>query len=557
MRYALLPLVAVAFVGCQSGASSDAPESLPSQPPSASGASSDRTDAASDELTKLEAFRFLNQATFGATEDEAERLMRIGIERWIEDQLAQPVSLQLPYLESLGKEQTAATLQATRIDTWFRNAIHGPDQLRQRVAFALSEILVVSQNSALSDAPLALASYYDLLATYALGNYFDLLHAVTLHPAMGVYLSMLGNQKADPARNIRPDENFARELLQLFTIGLVELEINGTPKLDPHGRTIPTYTQDVIEEFARVYTGWHYTGAKNFLAARRTLENQTVPMQLYQAYHDTDGKTLFGTIQLPKNQPGQLDLAAALEAIFDHPNVGPFLSHRLIQRLVTSNPSPAYVERVARTFNDNGAGIRGDLAAVVKAILLDPEARPEVPDDTSGKLKEPLLQLTQLHRAYDGRSSTGRYNFGAIDNSLGQGPLKAPSVFNFFSPTYAPRGELTAQGLVAPELELATEFQVTMMANLLFDQAFFKSTIAQNVKVEDVIINLDEEVALAKDPAALLHRVSEKLLGGRIPAALYETILSRLEAIPENNSEIRAAEAVYLVAVSPEFAAQY
>jgi len=546
LRYASLVLVSVMLAGCESG-SSDAPESSPSSGPAA---------RPGDELTKFEAHRFLNQATFGATEDEAERLMRIGIESWIEDQLAQPVSLQLPYLESLGSENPSF-LQSARVDIWFRNAIHGPDQLRQRVAFALSELLVVSQNGALDGAPFALASYYDLLATHAFGNYFDLLKAVTLHPAMGVYLSMLGNRKAVPKNNIRPDENFARELLQLFTIGLVELEIGGTPKLDASGRTIPTYTQDVIEEFARVYTGWHYTGAKDFMAARQTVKNQTVPMQLYQAYHDTDPKTLLGRVHLPGNQPGQVDLTAALQTIFTHPNVGPFISHRLIQRLVASNPSPAYVARVARTFEDNGAGVRGDLAATIRAILLDPEARPEAPNDASGKLKEPLLQVTQLLRAYDGRTDTDGNDFTNIGSRLGQIPLRAPSVFNFFSPTYAPVGELADHGLVAPELEIATEFQVTMAANLFYEQIFLKHTLSDNVDADDIVIDVEEEISLAKHPAMLLDRVADKLLGGRISPALYETILAYLEAIPEEEAEIRATEAIYFVAVSPEFAVQY
>lgn len=555
VRYASLLLVTVMLAGCESG-SSETPESLSSRPPATGDVNG--AGGSSAALTKLEAYRFLNQATFGATEEEAERLIRIGIESWIEDQLAQPVSLELPYLESLGSGQTNAALHAARVDAWFRNAVNGPDQLRQRVAFALSEILVVSQNSALDGAPFALASYYDLLATHAFGNYFDLLHSVTLHPAMGVYLSMLGNRKADPQKNIRPDENFARELLQLFTIGLVELDIDGTPKLDSSGHTIPTYTQDVIEEFARVYTGWHYyTGTKDFLAARQTRENQTVPMQLYQDYHDTEPKTLFRRITVPGNQAGHLDLVFALQAIFNHPNVGPFISHRLIQRLVNSNPSPEYVARVARTFDGNSAGVRGDLAAVVKAILLDPEARPEMPDDASGKLKEPLLQLTQLLRSYSGRSGTGSYIFAGIENRLGQSPLRAPSVFNFFSPTYTPAGELANRGIVAPELEIATEFQVTMAANLFFEQAFSKSTMSETTKAEDVVIDLEEEVSLAKDPAALLDRVADKLLGGRMPTELYETILAHLEAIPEDKAETRAAEAIYLVAVSPEFAVQY
>ncbi|MDX1563517.1 MAG: DUF1800 domain-containing protein, partial [Gammaproteobacteria bacterium] len=393
--------------------------------------------------TMAEAFKFLNQTTFGATEAEADLVLDIGYEAWIDAQMQEPASLQLPYLLSLPDPQFQFQLNGDRLHIWADNVINGPDQLRQRVAFALSEIMVVSQLGALRNAPYSLASYYDLLAENAFGNYRDLMEQVTLHPAMGVYLSMLGNEKPNPALNIRPDENFARELMQLFTIGLVELELDGSVKTGIDGQPIPTYTQEIIEGFAHVYTGWHYAGAPSFQQARRTKFNQVIPMQLYPNFHDTGPKQLLNGVVLPAGQSGDQDLADALDNIFNHPNVGPFVAKRLIERLVTSNPSPEYVARIASAFNNNGSGVRGDLATVVKRILLDPEARRRfTPRQTDGKIKEPLLRLTQLWRAYDARSDEGRYPLGAAYIFFGQGPLQSPSVFNFFSPFYAPPGEI-------------------------------------------------------------------------------------------------------------------
>ena len=232
-------------------------------------------------LSKAEAFQFLNQATFGALESEATQVIAMRQEAWIDDQLTKPVSLQLPHVQSIPTPQLPFQLQGDRVDIWFRNAVHGEDQLRQRVAFALSEIMVVSQLGALNNAPFALADYYDVLARNAFGNYRDLIAELTLHPAMGVYLSMLGNEKPNAALNIRPDENYARELMQLFSIGLVELNTDGSNKLDGQGRTIPTYDQEIIEGFAHVFTGWTWANAPSFQEARGAPRNQIIPMELW------------------------------------------------------------------------------------------------------------------------------------------------------------------------------------------------------------------------------------------------------------------------------------
>ena len=471
--------------------------------------------------------------------------------------MKRPASLQLPHLRSLPRPQNLGELQLDRIDIWFRNVLNQPDQLRQRVAFALSEIMVVSEIGALVQAPYALGSYYDMLAQHAFGNFRDLMEEVTLHPAMGVYLSMLGNEKPDPVRNIRPDENYARELMQLFTIGLVELDIDGSVITDGQGAPVPTYNQEIIEGFAHVYTGWNYAGAPSFDQARRNDNNQTVSMQLYPAFHDTGSKTLLNGVTLPAGQTGDQDLRDALDNIFEHPNVGPFLATRLIQRLVTSNPSPEYVSRVATTFNGNQDGVRGDLGAVVKAILMDPEARTAAASQISGKLKEPLLRLTQLWRAYDAHSGDGDYRFRNPNIVFGQGPLQSPSVFNFFSPFYAPPGEIRDAGLVAPELQIATEFQNTIVTNFFFLQIFGLNSQTPGLRGGDIFIDIDEEVALAADSDVLIDRVTDKLLGGRISDSLRTEILGMVERVPETDTVLRAAEVIYLVASSPEFARQH
>ena len=505
-----------------------------------------------------EAFRFLNQATFGATEAGARELIDIGIDDWTDRQIAQPASLQLPYLNTLPAPERPPQLQPDRVDAWFRNVIDGPDQLRQRVAFALSQIMVVSEVGALRQAPYGLAGYYDMLAENAFGNFRDLLEDVTLHPSMGVYLSMLGNQRADPDRNISPDENYAREMMQLFTIGLVELNLDGTIRTDARGREIPTYNQDIIEGFAHVFTGWNYAEGANFNRARRTVTTQITPMELYPDYHSTESKQLLNGVQLPEGQSGPQDLEDALDNVFAHPNVGPFIATRLIERLVTSNPTPGYVARVASTFNDNGSGVRGDLEAVVKAILVDGEARSSTTTSSSGKLKEPLLRLTQFWRAYDARSADGSYVFRpATIDIFAQGPLQSPSVFNFFSPFYAPPGEIADAGLTAPELQIATEYRNTLITNYFYAQAFRRNSARDDLRSDEVVVDIAGEMALAANADALIDRIADKLLAGEISSTLRAEARAMVETRDADNASARVAEALFLIVSSPEFARQH
>ena len=543
-RKQLVSLFASALLGlagCSGGSGSDDPPPPPPPPPP---------------IGKAEAFQFLNQASFGATEAEASSVIAMRFERWIDDQMLKPASLQLPFMMTLPPPQFMGQLHTDRVDIWFRNVLLNDDQLRQRVAFALSEIMVVSQLGALQARPFAVAGYYDVLVENAFGNYRDLIEEVTLHPAMGVYLSMLGNRAPDPTRNIRPDENDARELMQLFSIGLVELNLDGSQKLDANNQPIPTYDQEIIEGFAHVFTGWTWAGSPSFGSGRVSNEHPARPMELWPQFHDTGPKKLLNNVTLPAGQTGEQDLADALDNIFNHPNVAPFMAIRLIQRLTTSNPSPGYVRRVAQAFENNGSGVRGDLGAVVKAILLDPEARPAMAMEIDGKLKEPLLRLTQLFKAYDATSESGRYPLIASYILFGQGPLQSPSVFNFFSPFYAPPGEIRDSSLVAPELEIATEYSNTLLTNYMFGQVFGLNHTNEDLNEDDIYINFQEEMDIADDIDALIDMVAGKLLGGEISDTLRAEITGMLERVPETDTAIRAAETIYFVVTSPEYAYQ-
>jgi uncharacterized protein (DUF1800 family) len=553
-------------------------------------------------VSKAEAFRFLNQSTFGATEAEATRLIGLGdssnaYSRWIDDQLNKPVSLLRPAIEAgypnpvPATGVSTATLNAIRQEKWFANVLRGEDQLRQRVAFALSEVMVVSQVGALTNLPFATADFHDMLARNAFGNFRTLLEDVTLHPAMGVYLSMLGNRKAVANTNLRPDENYAREMMQLFSIGLVQLNTDGSVKVDAAGQPLPTYDQATIEGFARVFTGWHWACQStlpncSFTTVRVETApvanyNQAKPMQLYADQHEAGTKQLLNYTGvalpgglMPANQTGAKDLADALDNVFNHPNVGPFISKQLIQRLVTSNPSRAYVQRVAEKFNNDGTGRRGNLEAVVRAILLDAEARSAPAGSgaaVAGKLKEPLLRLTQFWRAYGATSASGKFgvarNFqnGTPVSQFGQGQGLSPSVFNFFSPSYAPPGEIADGGFVSPEMQLATEILSASSTNFFYTQAFFRTQAqAATLNADDMYITTTDELALAADSEALVNRVADKLLGGagQMSAALKAETKAQVErtTVPATNPgtalATRTADAIYFVVTSPDFALQ-
>jgi uncharacterized protein (DUF1800 family) len=539
MRLATVLIVAVLVIaGCGGGSGGGSPPPPPPPPPPPG-------------ISDAEAVRFLRQATFGPTAADVDAVIDMGYEDWIDAQIATPATSQVQILNRLGTVDDE-TGQADRIEAWLESALTGPDQLRQRVAFALSEILVVSEQSALFNQPYGLANYYDLLMNSAFGNYRQLMEDVTLSPVMGVYLSMLGNQKPNPAFNIRPDENYARELMQLFTIGLVELNGDGTVRVDGQSRPIPTYDQDIIEGFAHVYTGWMFGGSPTFI---QPSFDYMQPMQAFVAFHDTEAKQVLNNETIPAGQTPEQDLTAALDNIFAHPNVGPFISKQLIQKLVTSNPSPAYVQRIATVFNDNGAGVRGDLGAVVKAILLDTEARNPPDSDEDGKVVEPVIRLLALWRAYGGTPRDGRYDFPVLGFVTGQAPLAARSVFNFFQPGYAPPGEIKQQGLVAPEMEIVDELSVALRYNVMTLAVVFWNSEVQSDLLEEFAIDIDvsEEIAVAGDPDALVSMVAGKLTGGAISSELRAEALAMARLYPDTDPAPRALEAILTIATSPEF----
>jgi uncharacterized protein (DUF1800 family) len=513
--------------------------------------------------------------------------------RWIDAEIAKPTQSLLPaivaaYPTPVPTGFNPATLNTFRQEQWFTNALRGEDQLRQRVAFALSQIMVVSQVGALNNLPFATADFHDMLARNAFGNFRTLLEEVTLHPAMGIYLSMLGNRRAAANTNLRPDENYARELAQLFSVGLVQLNLDGSVRNDASGVPIPTFGQVETEGFARVFTGWNWACPSTnptctFNNTRVEIAysanfNQVKPMQLYAEQHETGTKQLLNyngvalpNGLLPANQTGAKDLADALDNIFNHPNVGPFISKQLIQKLVTSNPSRAYVQRVAERFNNDGSGRRGNLEAVVRAILLDAEARNPPAGAVAGKLKEPLLRLTQFWRAFAATSTSGKLgvarNFtgGSPSAQFGQGQGLSPSVFNFFSPFYAPPGEIADGGYVSPEMQLGTEILAASTTNYFYTQAFARTQAqAATLNADDMYINTTGELALAADSEALVNRVADKLLGGagQMSAALKAETKAQIERTtvpttnPANALATRTADAIYFVVTSPEYALQ-
>lgn len=529
-----LPLLVIA--GCDRGGSS-----------SAVGTS----DSGAVAVTQADAARFLTQATFGPTMAEIDRMVGMAYETWIDAQLQKPTSLQLPKLQAL----PLAPQQRDRVDAWWQSVINGEDQLRQRVAFALSEIFVVSDRETLSNRPEALAYYYDLLAEHAFGNFRELMEAVTLSPAMGEYLSMLGNEKPDPARNIRPDENYARELMQLFTIGLVELNLDGTEKRDNQNQPIPTYDQAIIEGFAHVYTGWTFAGSPRFQNPRR---NYLAPMEPFEEFHDDGEKQLLNGVVLRGGQSARADLEAALDNIFAHANVAPFMSKQLIKRLVTSNPSPAYVARVASVFNNNGRGVRGDLAAVVKAILLDDEARfGHMNFQGFGKLKEPLLRQAALWRAFGAAAANGRYLYANPERDFGQAPLRSPSVFNFFEPDYQQPGPIADRGLVSPEFQITNETTIVTTTNRLYVNAVLRYVgRVANPNPEHILLNIEREKGMANDPAALIDHLNLLLMSGQMSEKMRNELIDVIEGISLGDGSQRVVEALYLIVSSPEFAVQ-
>jgi uncharacterized protein (DUF1800 family) len=417
-------------------------------------------------------------------------------------------------------------------------------------------------------------TYYDVLVNNALGNYRTLLDQVTLSPGMGEFLAMMRNDEPNAATGVHADQNYAREVMQLFTVGLVKLNIDGSVQVDGNGNPIPTYAGVDVLNLANVFTGWSSpattttgTAESNWLYSL----TETSPMIAYPAHHDEEAKTIIGGVAIPAGGSAAADLKVALDTLFNHPNVGPFISQQLIQRLVTSNPSPAYIQRVATVFNNNGQGVRGDLLAVAKAILTDPEAvAPGV--NTYGKLREPLIRLTNLWRAFSASNSLGQLNeFSIINqgiNFFAEFPLQSPSVFNFFRPDYEQSGPLTSAGMVAPEFQITNESTLVQTSNWLQIQSYQfidgTGTVhsgpdysqAGSLTSTSVMLHTASWEAIAGSPANMVDQMNVVLMAGQMPSAMRTALIGYATAIPATSPGSRVAETAELIISSPQYAVQ-
>ena len=553
-------------------------------------------------------WRLLNQATFGASQAEAAAVKSMGITNWLNAQFAKPMSgypatrynkIQLNETadcttrDPLGQNYPANSPQATCVRDHlslammqrdlFTNAAYGQDQLRQRVAWALSQILVISAVEQDLSRAYVMARYQQIMFEEAFGNFKNILKRITVSPAMGNWLDAVNNDRPDPTRGRVPNENYAREIMQLFSIGLVELKMDGTPLLDGLGQEIPTYDQDDIKEFARVFTGYTYANPDGSPITKKNGVFYNADMGVYPGTattgHDPDVKTLLSTAVgsppqvVPAGQTPQKDLDDAVDNVFNHHNTAPFIAKQLIQRLVTGDPSPAYVQRVATVFNNpaNPQG-RGDLKAVVKAILLDPEARYgqwQLPD-TFGKLREPLLKITQMWRAMEARSTGGRIGTLApwppIEEQIGQAPMRSPTVFNFFKPDFEQPGEVEQRGLVSPEFQILTDTAVVATPNYFFHEVFCDYTGSTNCWASDdpttMQMNEDRDAALAAtDPAGLVDEYSALFMSGQMSPFMRNVLITRLNQLTEDNygqdlGRTRVQHALYLILNSPEYSIQ-
>jgi uncharacterized protein (DUF1800 family) len=525
-----------------------------------------------------EAARFLNQASFGANDAEIAKARQYGHSAILEEQFYIPSPrTHEGYLNTLGSTSIG---DEHVMHTFWREAASGQDQLRRRVAFALSQIFVISlQDANLQNFRRGVASYLDTLTRNAFGNYRQLLQDVTLHPMMGLYLSHLRNRKEDPATNRVPDQNYAREVMQLFSIGLYQLNPDGTLVLDGgSGQPIETYGPNDIVGLSRVFTGFSWAGCPSTSTScfngsgTQSPNREVLPMQPFPQFHSTSEKSFLGTTIAASTTADPMgDLNRALDVIAAHPNVGPFIGRQLIQRLVTSNPSPAYVGRVAQAFNTGsyqsgaytvGTGQRGDLKATVAAILLDTEAR-TVPMSDPGKKREPVLTLAQWMRAFNARSTSGNFLINTTDNpatSLGQSPMRSPTVFNFYRPGYVPPNtSIAAAGLVAPELQIVNEVSVVGYSN--FMRSIVQNGVGSN-SPRDVQPNYAAEIALAHDANLLVDRVSLLLTAGSMSAGTRSLIITAVDSVPYPGSNEatarlnRARLAVFFTLSSPDYLVQ-
>ncbi len=489
------------------------------------------------------AARFLDQAAFGPDAASIAQVQAVGLQAYLNEQFAAPIS---PYPDPATTGFGLGQVQAR----FFVNAVHGQDQLRQRVAFALSQIFVASAVE--ENTPAQLVPYLQILKNDAFVNFRQLMEDVTLSPTMGEYLDMRNNDKANPAKDTEANENYARELMQLFTIGLSQLNQDGTVQVDASGNPIPTYDQTTVQNFARVYTGWTYPTKPGAALKQHNPSYFIGPMVPFESNHDTTSKTLLNGVVVGAGGTAESDLKAALDNIFNHPNVAPFIGKQLIQHLVTSNPSPAYVARISAVFNDDGAGVRGNMRAVIKEILLDPEARDGddgpalTPPDTSGHLREPVFAVASILRGL-GAMVNDTNNLTGQATSLGQTVFAPPSVFSYFAPGFSVPADFTGgTAVVGPEFQLQSPSTAVGRANMV-------NTFVYGGLGNGAVIDWTALTNLGATPQALVDAVNNAFMYGNMPGAMQTQILSAVNAIAGTTTAVykaRAQAAVYLTVSS-------
>ena len=545
------------LAGCGGGGSSSADSPTPAPTPPPASPSVDATDAA----------RLLEQATFGVTASDVAHVQSVGVGAYISEQMAYPPSQYTGYsytphtapvgcigdgsnppdASSLCARDKYSPFQVQR--DFFMHALNNPDQLRQRVAFALSQIMVVSSVTIYE--AYGLADYQNILLNDALGNYRTLLQDVTLSPTMGRYLDMANSNQTNPQNGTVPNQNYAREVLQLFSIGLVELNPDGTLQLDASGAPIPTFDGATINGFAAVFTGWTYPPLPGATSQWTNPINFDGTMVAFPDHHQPGTKALLNAYTVAANQTPEQDLANALDNIFNHPNVGPFISKQLIQHLVTSNPSPAYVARIAAVFANNGQGVRGDLSAVVRAILTDTEARGDAPATSAfGHLREPALFITSTLRSLGGRSD------GVLPRSassaLGEPVFTPETVFNFYPPSYQIPGTPT----------LAPEFGIDNAATALARANFVNTVVMQGGAAADPTVSGSSGTSINLTPlagaasnTALIAQLNQTLMHGALSSAASNIILTAANSIAANSTDplATARAATYLILTSAQY----
>ena len=506
--------------------------------------------------TPEEVSRFLNQATFGPTFDLIQEFYNSGesFASWIDSQIAMPPTL---ITDSMEREVSGGAKRNHQLfhRGWWRTTAKGMDQLRQRMAFALSQILVVSGQGSdvLRGSPEAAGAYYEILQNQAFGNYADLLEKITYNLGMGTYLGHLRNQSEDPELKIYPDENYARELMQLFSIGLWELNEDGSRKLDYVGDPIPTYTNFHITELAKVMTGFNWGDTSSFYEYKNRPD---LPMTIWETHHEKREKFLVNGGYLPPDMNPVDDVRIAIDNLVNHPSAGPFIGRLLIQRFVTSNPTPAYIRRVARAFADNGEGIRGDLGAVVRAVLLDPEARSESISrgERYGKMREPYITYAHLSRAFSSKNEDDVFYIltDAHLDYLGQRPLMSPTVFNFYSPNYQPADEVGEVNFFVPEYEILTPLRSVLWPNLLRKNIELGFAYSPNYTHLTRAHDFTIELALVNDPESLVDRLDLVFTYGTLKQETRQIILNMLNDVGDSD-EKKLWTAIYAVMTSPEY----